>query len=159
MSQTPRVQRLAPKALFGRNSEEKRQRELDKEEAFKAQAEVLKRRRGNTWQKDVSARRALVKRYNTDPEYKKKVDEDKTARFKAEQAADPPISLFDIILPIAPFGIPDYEVERFDLKGPYCDSGYVDEDADFGKQVARFFGFGKKQMPPEDPKKGKAKGR
>jgi len=26
--------------------------------------------------------------------------------------------------------------ERFDLKGPYCDSGYVDEDADFGKQVS-----------------------
>ena len=25
--------------------------------------------------------------------------------------------------------------ERFDLKGPYCDTGYVDEDADFGKQV------------------------
>lgn len=25
--------------------------------------------------------------------------------------------------------------ERFDLKGPYCDSGYVDEDADFKKQV------------------------
>ena len=25
--------------------------------------------------------------------------------------------------------------ERFDLKGPYCDSGYVDEDAAFGKQV------------------------
>lgn len=25
--------------------------------------------------------------------------------------------------------------ERFDLKGPYCDNGYIDEDADFGKQA------------------------
>ena len=45
-------------------------------------------------------------RYNTDPEYKKKVDEDKRARAQAERAADPPVSLFDIILPVAPFGIP-----------------------------------------------------
>ena len=37
------------------------------------QAEVLRRRRGNTWQKDVSARRADVRKYETDPEYKKKV--------------------------------------------------------------------------------------
>ena len=57
-----RAARLAPRALFGGNSEARRQKELEKEEAFRAQAEVLKRRRGNTWQKDVSARRSLVKK-------------------------------------------------------------------------------------------------
>ena len=57
----------------------------------------------------MDARRGLVKRYEKDPEYKKKVDEDKRARAKAERAADPPVTLFDIILPVAPFGIPgDY---------------------------------------------------
>jgi hypothetical protein len=28
------------------------------------------------------------------------------------------------------------------------DNGWVDEDADFGKQVQRFFGFGKKKDEP-----------
>jgi len=27
--------------------------------------------------------------------------------------------------------------ERFDLKGPYCDNGYIDEDAAFGKQASQ----------------------
>lgn len=32
--------------------------------------------------------------------------------------------------------------------------GYVDEDADFRKQFARFFGFGKKKVEEKpDPKK------
>ena len=34
------------------------------------------------------------------------MDEDKRARAQAERAADPPVSLFSIILPVAPFGIP-----------------------------------------------------
>ena len=34
------------------------------------------------------------------------MDDDKRARAQAERAADPPVSLFDIILPVAPFGIP-----------------------------------------------------
>ena len=29
--------------------------------------------------------------------------------------------------------------ERFDLKGPYVDSGWVDEDADFFKQIGKLF--------------------
>ena len=42
-------------------------------------------------------------------------------------------------------GIPEYDGgERFDLRLPYVDSGWVDEDADMGKQLARFFGMGKK---------------
>jgi hypothetical protein len=49
--------------------------------------------------------------------------------------------------------------ERFDLRLPYVDNGWVDEEADFGKQVQRFFGFGKKDgaPPPSEPKNGKRK--
>ena len=47
-----------------------------------------------------------MRRYNTDPEYKKEVDDDKRARAAAERKADPPLSLFDIVIPLAPFGIP-----------------------------------------------------
>jgi hypothetical protein len=55
---------------------------------------------------DVQERRADVRRYNTDPEYKKKVDEEKRARAKAARAADPEVNAFNIIIPLAPFGIP-----------------------------------------------------
>ena len=49
--------------------------------------------------------------------------------------------------------------ERFDLKAKYCDNGWVDEDAAFGKQVARFFGLGKKKQDDgsQDDKKGRKK--
>ena len=47
-----------------------------------------------------------MRRYNTDPEYKKQIDEDKRARAAAQRKADPPVSLFDIVIPLAPFGIP-----------------------------------------------------
>lgn len=50
--------------------------------------------------------------------------------------------------------------ERFDLKAKYCDNGWVDEDAAFGKQVARFFGMGKKKKTEDDSEQGpKVKGR
>ena len=46
--------------------------------------------------------------------------------------------------------------ERFDLKGPYVDSGWVDEDADFFKQIGRFFGRkGKKEDDSNPPTSGK----
>ncbi len=54
----------------------------------------------------MNARRAKVKKYNTDPEYKKKIDEDKRARALAERPPDPIVNAFNIIIPLAPFGIP-----------------------------------------------------
>ena len=47
-----------------------------------------------------------MRRYETDPEFKKEVDADKRARAEAMRKADPPVTLFDIVIPIAPFGIP-----------------------------------------------------
>ncbi|CAL5220276.1 g2259 [Coccomyxa viridis] len=149
-------------ALFGfggGNKEEREWKKQEKEAAYQAQLDVLKRRKSGAWQKDVAERRGKVRRYETDPEFKKEVDADKRARAEAMRKADPPVTLFDIVIPIAPFGIPEYDLgERFDLKGPYCDSGYVDEDADFKKQFARFFGMGKKKQKPDQddkPPKGK----
>lgn len=46
--------------------------------------------------------------------------------------------------------------ERFDLRAKYCDNGWVDEEADFGKQVQRFFGFNKKSSA-SDPTPGNGK--
>ena len=50
--------------------------------------------------------------------------------------------------------------ERFDLKAKYCDNGWVDEEAEAGKQVQRFFGFGKKKKPEDETEQGpQGKGR
>jgi len=107
-----------------------------KEEEFKRQQEVLQRRRSGSWKKDVDQRRAVVKRYNSDADFKKKVDEEKRAREPKEEDAP----LGRIIVPLAPFNIPKYDLgERFDLKGPYVDQGWVDEDADFMKSLRNLF--------------------
>ena len=51
-----------------------------------------------------------------------------------------------------------FETERFDLRLPYVDNGWVDEDADFFKQIGRFFGGGKKKEGGDDEQKGGKKG-
>jgi len=67
------------------------------------------------------------------------------------------------IIPIIPVGLPEYDGgERLDLRLPYVDKGWVDEDADAGQQIARFFGFGKKKKDDdgkEDAKKAFSKKR
>ena len=62
---------------------------------------------------DVAERRGKVRKYNTDPEYKKQIDEDKRARAAAQRKADPPLSQFDIVIPLAPFGIPGAKQASF----------------------------------------------
>ena len=50
--------------------------------------------------------------------------------------------------------MPEYDGgERFDLRLPYVDNGWVDEDADPMKQFRRFIGLDKKN--PEEGSSGK----
>jgi hypothetical protein len=92
----------------------------------------------------MDERRGKVSRYNRDPAFKKQVDEERRARFlakKAEEEAAIGPSRFRVIIPVNPMGMPEYDGgERFDLRLPHVDNGWVDPDADFGKQVGRFFG-------------------
>lgn len=161
----PAQTRLAPtQALFGfGKKKEKTERELAKEEQIRIQQEVLARRKNNSWQKDVKERRAKASRYLNDPEFKKICDAENRAKFKAAREAEGPEPKFGIIIPIIPVGLPEYDGgERFDLRLPYVDNGWVDEDADFGKQIARFFGMGKKTNEESGMKedgKGKKKNR
>jgi len=90
--------------------------------------------------KKAQERRKQVSRYmqgKMTPEElqeKKRKDEE-----KAKKAMDDP-PLGSIIIPIAPFGMPEFDGgERFDLKGPYCDEGWVDENEDIGKKITNFF--------------------
>lgn len=51
-----------------------------------------------------------------------------------------------------PFGNTKYdEGERFDLRLPYVDEGYVDESASLGNTLKRLFGFGKESKPTTLP--------
>lgn len=59
-----------------------------------------------------------MRRYEKDPEYKKEVDADKRARAEAMRKADPPVTLFDIVIPIAPFGIPGLLLEAYPPLSP-----------------------------------------
>ena len=105
---------------------------------------MLKRRKSNSWQAGVKDRRAKASRYLNDPEFKKVCDEENRKKFKERQAMEEPepTSGFRIIVPITPFGMPEYDGgERFDLRLPYVDNGWVDEDADPMKQFRRFIGL------------------
>uniref|UniRef100_A0A7S1WYS6 Uncharacterized protein n=1 Tax=Tetraselmis chuii TaxID=63592 RepID=A0A7S1WYS6_9CHLO len=129
--------------MFKESPEEKARKEAE----FQQQQEVLARRRSGQWKQDVEARRANVTRYNTDEDYKKQVDEEKRAR--APKQEDPPLG--SIIIPLAPFGMPEYDLgERFDLKGPYVDNGWVDEEADVMGKLGNMFGGGKKNKKIEE---------
>ena len=61
-----------------------------------------------------------------------------------------------IPLPMASFGMPEFDAgERFDLRGPYADEGWVDEN-DAGGFKNPFAGlFGKMEKPPPPPPKKK----
>lgn len=79
-----------------------------------------------------------------------------------QKEAAGPEPKWGIIIPIAPFGLPEYdEGERFDLRLPHVDKSWVDEEAAFGKTMARIFGFQKKKDkeamngPPGNALKGK----
>lgn len=144
------------KALFGwGKSDKERQKsakELEREEEYRRQQEVLARRKNNSWQKEVKDRRARVTRYMKDPEFKKVIDEENRKKFLEKKAAEAPEPKFGIIIPLIPIGMPEYDGgERFDLRLPYVDNGWVDDEADFGKQVGRFFGnLGKKKSSSKD---------
>jgi len=136
------------KALFGwgEKTGQKSAKELEREEEYRRQQEVLARRKNNSWQKEVKDRRARVTRYMKDPDFKKVIDEENRKKFLEKKAAEAPEPKFGIIIPLIPIGMPEYDGgERFDLRLPYVDNGWVDDEADFGKQIGRFFGFGRNQ--------------
>ena len=90
----------------------------------------------------MDERRGKVSRYNRDPTYKKAVDEERRARVKAEKAtaeAERGPARFIIPFPVNPIGMPEYDNgERFDLRLPYVDNGWVDEDADVMGKLGRW---------------------
>ncbi|CAG9460349.1 unnamed protein product [Pedinophyceae sp. YPF-701] len=144
-------------ALFGFGKSKDPAAEAEKEEAWRAQQELIAARRAGKSMDAAKARRKDVSAY---------IKEERAAREKAyregknvelprgkksksqkdryeEQNAD---DLGGIILPMAPFGMPEYDNgERWDLKAPYSEKGWVDEDASITNQIGKLFGFGRKK--------------
>lgn len=143
---------VVPNALFGGMFGRDEEKEREKEEQYRAQQEVLNRRKTNSWQKGVKERRQKASRYLNDPDFKKQCDEENRKKFLAKKAEEGPEPKFGIIIPIIPVGIPEYDGgERFDLRLPYVDNGWVDDDADAFKQFKRFIGLEKKSNDKEPP--------
>eukprot|EP00624_Nannochloropsis_granulata_P003426 evm.model.NODE_27316_length_40306_cov_21.155485.2 len=141
--------------------------DTEKEDAYQKQQEILRARQNPEKQKayfqEVNKRRAtasqnfkekfnLSKNGKQDPavkwmELRKKgvIGE----REKYEQYGE---TNRGIIIPQVPFGNTKYdEGERFDLRLPYVDEGYVDESASLGNTLKRLFGFGKESKPTTLP--------
>jgi len=118
----------------------------------------LRSRKRTLTEQEVDTRRAKVSKYLRDPTFKKQIDEERRERLRKEAEKEPVRTGFRIIVPVNPIGIPEYETERFDLRLPYVDNGWVDEDADFFKQIGRIFGGGKKSNDDSDDD-GRRKGK
>ncbi|GAB5356469.1 hypothetical protein AAMO2058_000292400 [Amorphochlora amoebiformis] len=146
-----------------------RKQELD--EQWRIQQEILARRRNKDKQKeyfenikekrqklqnDFDSKRIKYKKGKDNLEQWKELNKGKS--YKDEYSDEPGYS---VPIPIASFGLPKFDNgERFDLRLPYVDNGYVAEDSD--DVVGRFleiFGVKKKEASKEksEPEpKGKA---
>lgn len=130
---------------FWRSSDENTSRfgQKAKDDMYQEQLEILAARKNKDKAKaeEVRDRRVKVSRLM------KGIDKPKKS---GPQVYDEPKN--SIPIPLNPMGMPKYDGgERFDLKAPYCDEGYVDEDADVMKKIFGFFsGKGKEEEGNEE---------
>ena len=100
-----------------------------RDETFKRQQEILaKRRKGGRIDEEANKRRAKVSGFMKKTLSKKEMDEIKTENTKAANALSKEAVKGGIPFPMASFGMPEFDGgERFDLRGPYAEEGWVDE--------------------------------
>eukprot|EP01023_Acetabularia_acetabulum_P032949 TRINITY_DN307_c0_g1_i4.p3 TRINITY_DN307_c0_g1~~TRINITY_DN307_c0_g1_i4.p3 ORF type:complete len:194 (+),score=48.85 TRINITY_DN307_c0_g1_i4:158-739(+) len=143
-----RVRNLQVVSIFGGDRDWKAERD----EMFEQQQEILRARRSKD---PANMAEVNERRRRLSIEARKKEEDKKARRDLLEQGIRPerteeykPYDLEaekgSIIIPLAPFGIPKFDNgERFDLKSPYTDEGWVDPDADPFKWFKNM--WGKKQ--------------
>uniref|UniRef100_A0A7S2XC65 Uncharacterized protein n=1 Tax=Lotharella oceanica TaxID=641309 RepID=A0A7S2XC65_9EUKA len=127
-----------------------RARQEEKDEQWRLQQEILKRRRDKNanaqYYKSIEDKRERLKNdfYAKKIQYRKGEDPldqwkeiNKGKTYKDEYSDEPGYSL---PIPLPSFGLPKFDNgERFDLRLPYVDQGYVAEDSD--DAVGRFLGI------------------
>eukprot|EP00540_Astrosyne_radiata_P022845 CAMPEP_0116860598 /NCGR_PEP_ID=MMETSP0418-20121206/22504_1 /TAXON_ID=1158023 /ORGANISM="Astrosyne radiata, Strain 13vi08-1A" /LENGTH=219 /DNA_ID=CAMNT_0004495023 /DNA_START=98 /DNA_END=757 /DNA_ORIENTATION=+ len=165
---------------FGKDED----REKRRQEQWKVQQEILKERRKpkedreKYFQKVEERRKKATEKQNEMWSWQTKkygkgedpIDEWRKRRADGtipdidDQYGDPK-EIGGIPLPMASFGVGgEFGVGgkydnggRFDLRLPYAEQGYVDEDADVVKKIFNFFGGKNKEKKEDAPKKPEAK--
>ena len=127
--------RVPARALFGGNKGRNAEAERLKQVEWEKQQAILARRKAGKTMGGVQERRAKVsekmrgdreKRLNPDLEAWKVENAKRQSIEEYNQESD---SMGGLPLPMASFGIPRFDGgERWDLRLPYADAGYVDEN-------------------------------
>ena len=155
----PRAANLVVKAGWFDNN-----KDVDgRDPMWEQQQEILKRRRkGGNLESEVNKRRAKVSGFMKGTLDKEEMDAIK-AKNKAK-ADDLAKEAFKgqkgwISLPGMAVGMPEFDGgERFDLRAPYADEGWVDENDKGGGFLGGLFGGKKKEEKNSPPPKPKKKG-
>lgn len=132
---------LRVQALFGwgKRNEAEDEKKAIKEEQFRIQQDLLEARRTGSAIKDASIRRQKVQSTLADRKAARQEEKDSLAKgiipdslknwknYKKKE--DQGAGLGGIIVPLLPFGLKEFdEGERFDLRSPYADDGWVDPE-------------------------------
>ncbi|GAX84385.1 hypothetical protein CEUSTIGMA_g11807.t1 [Chlamydomonas eustigma] len=156
LSRHPRVR---TNALFGWGKDkESTQKSTDKDDQFRIQQELLAARRTGSLIKEANDRRRKVQETVAERKAARQQEKDSLAKgiipdslkdWKNYKTRDAEQGTSGIVIPLLPFGKKEYdEGERFDLRSPYADEGWVDpEETDMwsglkkiGKKILNFSG-------------------
>ncbi|KAK4534785.1 hypothetical protein CDCA_CDCA02G0810 [Cyanidium caldarium] len=147
--------------LFG-GKRRKSPRDLEREEQMRIMADKLAARREGRHLEGVDERRRKIQEA-LDTKEKPQPGEDPLIAWKRQRDKERAAGTWKevgyteedesgIPVPMASFGIPRYDNgERFDLRLPYVDQGYVDEEADV---MGKLFGGKRKKSPESEDHQG-----
>lgn len=125
-------------ALFGFGGDKNKEKDADKEEQFRMQQELLERRRTGADIKAAGERRKKVSDTLASRKAERLAEREalgrgempeSLAKWKPYKKEEDAKGTGGIIVPLNPLGMRMYdEGERFDLRSPYSDDGWVDPD-------------------------------
>lgn len=154
---------VRPAALFGWGKKEEEvdnydYKKAEKEDQYRTQQELLEARRNGSLIKEANTRRRKVQDTLGERRAARQLEKDQLAEgvipetlknWKNYNTKKDEEATSGIVVPLLPFGINKYdEGERFDLRSPYADEGWVDPNEvdmwaglkNIGKKILNFSG-------------------